>query len=128
MTESQTPSRFSPAAHRTITRKAPRAAGRQDRHPRTLPAAGHSLLEGIDAVLPHLTAPTRQSASQLADDLRLALARTAARGDTCRVQAAADGVRHAADLLAAGSPEGARDALRDARNDLVNVTGRIGSH
>lgn len=115
MTESPTQNR--PAAHRRTVRKAPRLAGRQDRHPHTQPAAGHALLDGIDTVLPRLTErpPTRQ----LVDDLRLALARTAARGDTCRVPAAADGVRQAADLLLAGSPEQARQALRNARIELV---------
>lgn len=122
MTESPTHDRVSPAAHRKTSRKAPGITGRQDRSPHGQPAAGHCLLEGIDGVLAHLSAPTWPPAPQLADDLRLALARTAARGDTCRVRTAADGVRHAADLLLAGSTDRARQALCEARTDLVDTS------
>jgi hypothetical protein len=113
----------SPTAHRNTTRRAPKVGGRPDR-----PTAGHSLLTGIDAVLPILTAPGQSSADtrQLVEDLRAALARTAARGDTCRVHAAADSVRLAAELLLAGSTEAARQALRLARTDLADTRRRTG--
>jgi hypothetical protein len=113
----------SPTAHRKTTRTTPTVDGRQDR-----PTAGRSLLTGIDAVLPILTAPGQSSAvtRQLVEDLRAALARTAARGDTCRVHAAADSVRLAADLLLAGSTEAARQALRLARTDLSDTRRRAG--
>lgn len=80
------------------------------------PRAGDCLLDGIDRVLARLTAPP----GQLVDELRLALARTAARGDTCRVPDAADRVRAAAELLLAGETERARQTLRDARSGLVS--------
>lgn len=83
-----------------------------------LPAAGHFLLAGIDAVLPRLTPPA-PAAPQLVEDLRAALARTAARGETCQVAAAADDVRLATNLLLAGSTEEACQALRHARIALV---------
>jgi hypothetical protein len=53
------------------------------------------------------------------EDLRAALARTAACGETCQVAAAADDVRLAADLLQAGSTDEACQALRHARAALA---------
>jgi hypothetical protein len=102
MTGSRTPKR-APAHRKAAVQARPR------------PAAGDCLLDGIDTVLARLTAP----AGQLVDELRLALARTAARGDTCRVPDAADRVRAAAELLLAGESERARQTLRDARAGLV---------
>jgi hypothetical protein len=81
------------------------------------PAAGHYLIAGIDAVLAGLAG---SSAVVLADELRGALARTAACGDTCRVRQAADSVRQAAELLRAGSAEDAELLLRGARASLMD--------
>jgi hypothetical protein len=126
MTGSQTPGRISSTVRRKTKGDTTGVGGRPNRPPETLPAAGHSLLEAIDAVLAILTAPVQPPADtrRLSDDLRLALARTAARGDTCRVSAAADSVRLAADLLLESLTEGARQALRDARNALSGAAGR----
>ncbi|HEU5469544.1 MAG TPA: hypothetical protein VFV67_02740 [Actinophytocola sp.] len=88
---------------------------RSDTLPDLLPRAGHDLITGIDSVLDRLgSVPDRQ----LADDLKAALARTAACGDTCRVRTAADAVRAAADLLVAGSVDRARLVLIEARAGL----------
>lgn len=108
MTGSRTPERA--AAHRKIARTTAVEG-----------AAGDCLLDGIDAVLRHLAAPTPPPADRLVDELRLALARTAARGDTCRVPNAADGVRVAAGQLLAGETERARRTLRDARRGLAGA-------
>ncbi|MFI7673143.1 hypothetical protein [Actinophytocola sp. NPDC049390] len=91
-----------------------------------VPPAGRFLLAGIDAVLPRLTAPAPASTPppRLVDDLRAALARTAACGETCQVTQAADGVRLATSLLLAGATDEARQALRDARSVLVDPRGR----
>jgi hypothetical protein len=98
-------------------------ARRRERPPDIQPATGHCLIEGIDAVLPLLTPPTQPSTvtRQLVEDLRVALARTAARGDTCQVLEAADSVRLAANLLLAGGTDEARQALRRARADLADA-------
>ncbi len=109
------------------TPKAPRRArqktsGRGEpggRPPDPLPAAGRFLLAGIDAVLPRLTPPA-PPAPRLVEDLRAALARTAACGETCQVATAADGVRLAAHLLLAGSTGEACQVLRHARTALVD--------
>lgn len=100
-------------------------ARRRDRPPDSQPVAGRWLLAGIDAVLGGLTSPEVPPtvSGRLAEDLRAALARTAARGDTCQVAQAADGVRRAANLLLEGSTEQARQALRRARADLVDAPG-----
>jgi hypothetical protein len=87
------------------------------RLPDLQPAAGHYLLAGIDAVLLALPA---SSALLLAEELRGALARTAACGDTCRVRQAADSVRLAAGLLRAGSVDDAELLLNTARAELVD--------
>jgi hypothetical protein len=87
------------------------------RLPDLQPAAGHYLLAGIDMVLLTLAAAP---ALMLADELRGALARTAACGDTCRVRPAADSVRLAAGLLRAGSVAEAEPLLRGARAALVD--------
>src|SRR3954470_12743702 len=67
---------------------------RSDELPDLLPRAGHDLRTGVDTVLARLGSASDR---QLADDLKGALARTAACGDTCRVRAAADAVRVAID-------------------------------
>jgi hypothetical protein len=81
------------------------------------PAAGHYLLAGLDAVLPRLTARP-VDALALADDLRTALARTAACGDTCRVRDATDAVRRAANLLQDGAVDIANQTLLEVRATL----------
>ena len=74
-------------------------------------------------MLPLLTSTTGPAATaRLAADLRAALARTAARGDTCRVRGAADDVRLAANLLSAGATDEAGQALRHARSALVDAS------
>lgn len=116
MTGPKAQDRMSPRAHRKTSRRTPRAGGCPERPPGR---AGDHLLAGIDAALAALTSPTRPAALPLAENLRAALAHTAARGDTCRVPEAAAGVRHAADLLLAGSTEEAAQALRRARTGLA---------
>jgi hypothetical protein len=87
--------------------------------PEHLPRAGHPLLAGIDTVLPRLDpAPEPAAVRVLADELKTALARTAACGDTCRVRAATEAVRLAADLLLAGSVEPAGRLLVQVRAGL----------
>lgn len=79
------------------------------------PRAGHDLLVGVDAVLSKLSV---RSPTALADDLRTALARAAARGDTCRVHSQAETVRAVVDLLLAGALDEARTALLRVRTEL----------
>lgn len=81
---------------------------RPERIPDLQPTPGHYLLAGINAVL---AAGAPQDARRQADELRAALARTAACGDTCRVRPAADAVRLAAALLLAGRTGEGRDLL-----------------
>jgi hypothetical protein len=99
--------------------KTSRHGGRDDRSPNPLPVPGHFLLAGIDAVLPRLMPPA-PPVPQLVDDLRVALARTAACGETCQVAIAADDVRLATKLLLAGSIDEACHTLRRARTVLVD--------
>ena len=108
-------------AHRKAGRKT--GGGRRDRPPEPDPSAGDFLLASIDAVLAHLTSPAPSAAAtpQLVGDLRAALARTAALGETCRVAAAADDVRLAANLLLAGTTDQARQALGHARTALMDM-------
>ena len=82
------------------------------------PVPGLYLVAGINASLTALAAPSFDT-WQLADDLKTALARTAACGDTCRVRPAADAVRAAAVLLYAGAPDEARPVLLHARSLLA---------
>lgn len=116
MTGSHTQGRVPPRAHHGP--EVVRAGEPQARRPR--PPAGECLVEGIDAVLPLLTTRPPAVTVALVEDLRAALARTAARGDTCRVHAAAESVRQAVDLLLAGSTEAAGEALRRARAVLTS--------
>ncbi|MBB4906120.1 hypothetical protein [Actinophytocola algeriensis] len=90
-----------------------------DGPPDPVPVTGRFLLAGIDAVLPRLTPPAPPT-PQLVEDLRAALARTAACGETCQVAAAADDVRLATTLLLAGSTDEACQALRHARTALID--------
>jgi len=102
------------AAPRTMTRAIP--GPRVDSPPDIRPRAGHELRVGVERVLARLTEPS--AAIDLADDLRTALARTAALGDSCRVRAQCDGVRLAADLLLAGEVANATPILVRVRAEL----------
>lgn len=83
------------------------------------PAAGHYLLAGVEAVLSQF-GDGAPPAGRLADELRGALARTAACGDTCRVRLAADSVREAANLLRDGVIDQAELVLIRVRNELTS--------
>jgi hypothetical protein len=78
------------------------------------PRAGHELLVGVEKVLARLDTEGAPSALTMADDLRTALARTAALGDSCRVRPQCDGVRLAADLML-------RDEVVDAHAILIRM-------
>jgi hypothetical protein len=82
------------------------------------PRAGHDLLMGVDKVLTRLAEPG--STDGLADDLRIALARTAALGDSCRIRPQCDGVRLAADLLLTGEVVDAHAILVRMRAELAD--------
>jgi hypothetical protein len=106
------------------TEAAPRAATRPIPGPRAVPTpdirprAGHELLVGVEKVLAQLTSPG--AAGPVADDLRTALARTAALGDSCRVRPQCDGVRLAADLLLAGEIIDAHAILVRMQSELAD--------
>ena len=82
------------------------------------PRAGHELLVGVEKVLARLAEPGE--AHGLADDLRTALARTAALGDSCRIRPQCDGVRLAADLLLAGEVVDAHAILMRMQSELAD--------
>ena len=82
------------------------------------PRAGHDLLTGVDKVLGRLAEPG--DATGLVDDLRTALARTAAMGDSCRIRQQCDGVRLAADLLLAGEVVDAHAILVRMQAELAD--------
>jgi hypothetical protein len=82
------------------------------------PRAGHDLLLGVDKVLARLDGAG--STDGLADDLRTALARTAAMGDSCRIRPQCDGVRLAADLLLAGEVVDAHAILARTQAELAD--------
>jgi hypothetical protein len=85
------------------------------------PRAGYELLVGVDQVLARLPqADDALNPIGLADDLRTALARTAALGDSCRVRPQCDGVRLAADLLLAGEVIDAHAMLIRMRGELAH--------
>jgi len=90
-----------------------------DAPPDIRPRAGYELLVGVEKVLARL-ADTEGTphALGLADDLRTALARTAALGDSCRVRPQCDGVRLAADLLL-------RDEVVDAHAILIRMQAEL---
>lgn len=105
------------AAPTTATRTIP-GPRRDADTPDIRPRAGHDLLLGVDRVLSRLAKPgdTRGPA----DDLRIALARTAAMGDSCRIHPQCDGVRLAADLLLAGEVVDAHAILVRMRAELAD--------
>lgn len=109
------------AAPRSATRAIP-GPRRVDPPPDIRPRAGHELLVGVEKVLASLpgtdTPPTPHLG--LADDLRTALARTAALGDSCRVRSQCDGVRLAADLLLRGEVVDAHAILIRMRTELAD--------
>lgn len=107
----------SPTVHHGRRPWIPRARPDSDHMPEMLPSAGHYLIAGIDTVLSRLTGAADRLA--LADDLRVALARTAACGDTCRVRGAADAVRVSVGLVLSGAVEQARAELERIRADLA---------
>jgi len=84
------------------------------------PRAGHELFAGVDKVLAQLTTDGTPNAIALADDLRTALARTAALGDSCRVRPQCDGVRLAADLLLRGEVVDAHAILVRMQSELAD--------
>ena len=112
------------AVSRTVTRPIPGPRTVADTAPDIRPRAGHELLVGVGNVLSHLVEAnaTGNAASPigLADDLRTALARTAALGDSCRVRPQCDGVRLAADLLLAGEVVDAHAMLIRMRSELAD--------
>lgn len=83
------------------------------------PRAGHELLVGVDKVLARLVEDASDTIG-LADDLRTALARTAALGDSCRVRPQCDGVRLAADLLLRGEVVDAHAILIRMQTELAD--------
>lgn len=82
------------------------------------PRAGHDLLAGVDKVLGRLADPG--DTTGLVDDLRTALARTAALGDSCRIRPQCDGVRLAADLLLTGEVVDAHAILVRMQAELAD--------
>jgi hypothetical protein len=92
-----------------------------DTPPDIRPRAGYELLVGADKVLTLLTEQGgTPNAIALADDLRTALARTAALGDSCRCRPQCDGVRLAADLLMRNEVVDAHAILIRMRNELAD--------
>ncbi len=89
---------------------------RTDAPPDIRPRAGFELLVGVEKVLAKLPGNT----IGLADDLRTALARTAALGDSCRVRPQCDGVRLAADLLLTGETVDAYAILVRMQKELLD--------
>jgi hypothetical protein len=102
------------AVPRAVTRAIP--GPRTDAPPDIRPRAGYELLVGVEKVLAKLPDGTLG----LADDLRTALARTAALGDSCRVRPQCDGVRLAADLLHTGETVDAQAILIRMRQELLD--------
>lgn len=107
------------AAPLTATRPIPGPRVVTTTTPDIRPRAGHDLLMGVDKVLIRLAEPGEIDG--LADDLRTALARTAALGDSCRIRPQCDGVRLAADLLLAGE-------VVDAHAILVRMQTELADH
>jgi hypothetical protein len=108
------------AVPRSTTRPipGPRAA---DLPPDIRPRAGHELLVGVEKVLAVLTVEGgTHNPLGLSDDLRTALARTAALGDSCRVRPQCDGVRLAADLLIRGEMVDAHAILSRMQTELAD--------
>lgn len=83
------------------------------------PEPGKRLRAAVDTVLAELGAePSPQALHRCDDTLRMALAWTAAAGDTCRIAAAVHAVRDARSMLDAEEPDEARVALLSARDGL----------
>lgn len=93
---------------------------------RPLPVPGEQLSRAVDTVLVELTAEA--DLSRLDDVLRIALAWTAATGDTCRVAPAVRQVRDARVCLDQADLEHARTALLAARDDLRIVPNQRAPH
>jgi hypothetical protein len=83
---------------------------------RPLPFPGERLRRAVDTVLAGLTDDA--DVSRLDEELRTALAWTAASGDTCRVAPAVREVRDARVGLGQDDLDHAREALLAARDDL----------
>lgn len=108
------------AVPRTVTRPIP-GPRVIDAPPDIRPRAGHELLVGVEKVLARLTdEESTPHPLGLADDLRTALARTAALGDSCRVRPQCDGVRLAADLLIRGEVVDAHAILIRMHTELAD--------
>lgn len=107
------------AAPITVTSPIPGPRVLLDTPPDIRPRAGHELLLGVEKVLARLDEVDAGTIG-LADDLRTALARTAALGDSCRVRPQCDGVRLAADLLIAGERLDAHAILVRMRGELAD--------
>lgn len=107
------------AVPKTVTRPIP-GPRVMDAPPDIRPRAGYELFVGVEKVLARLTAEggAEPPTLGLADDLRTALARTAALGDSCRVRPQCDGVRLAADLLLRGE-------VVDAHAILIRMQGEL---
>lgn len=86
-------------------------------HPRPVPPPGVRLRTAVDAVLSELD---KEAAPlpQLDDQLRTALAWTAAAGETCRIPSAVLAVRTARNRLGTADPDQAKEALLTARDHL----------
>jgi hypothetical protein len=115
----------------TATRPIPGPRAAADPTPDIRPRAGYELLVGVEKVLARLVEANTagEVAGEvaapigligLADDLRTALARTAALGDSCRVRPQCDGVRLAADLLLAGEVVDAHAILIRMGSELAD--------
>jgi hypothetical protein len=95
-----------------------------DPTPDIRPRAGYELLVGVEKAVARLVEANAAGEVVgpigLADDLRTALARTAALGDSCRVRPQCDGVRLAADLLLAGEVVDAHAILIRMRSELAD--------
>lgn len=90
---------------------------------RPLPRPGDRLRTAVDTVLVELGAngtPDHPAMHRLGDLLVGGLAWTAATGDTCRIEHAVHAVRDARARLDADDPDGARNALLTAREDLTS--------
>jgi len=112
------------AVHMTATRPIPGPRAVADPTPDIRPRAGYELLVGVEKAVDRLVEATAAGEVVgpigLADDLRTALARTAALGDSCRVRPQCDGVRLAADLLLAGEVVDAHAILIRMRSELAD--------
>jgi hypothetical protein len=107
-------------ATEAVPRSAPIPGPRLVAPPDIRPRAGHELHSGVEKVLAQLTAKGAPNTIALADDLRTALARTAALGDSCRVRPQCDGVRLAADLLLRNEVVDAHAILIRMRSELAD--------